>query len=83
MPEMNDDRSLIRQNLLDAGCDRKTTESCMACFTAGAPAKMLPQLVKHRRVLLDALHREQKRIDCLDYLVYTIEKNEKQKEAKK
>ncbi len=44
---------------------------------------MLPQLAKHRRVLLDALHREQKRIDCLDYLVYTIEKNEKQKEAKK
>ena len=83
MPEINDSQGYIRQNLLDAGCDRKTTESCMACFTAGAPVKMLPQLAKHRRTLLDALHREQKRIDCLDYLVYTIEKNEKQKEAPK
>ena len=83
MPEINDSQGCIRQNLLDAGCDRKTTESCMACFTAGAPAKMLPQLAKHRRALLDALHREQKRIDCLDYLVYTIERNEKHKEAQK
>lgn len=80
MPEFHDDSGRIRQNLLDAGCDQQTTDSCMACFCEGNMAKMLPVLEKHRRALLEELHKEQKRIDCLDYLVYTIEKNEKKGE---
>ena len=32
-------------------------------------------LNQHRRLLLDAMHREQKRIDCLDYLLYQIRKS--------
>lgn len=78
MPEIDSNR--IRQNLLDAGCDQQTTDSCMACLNEGNMAKMLPVLAKHRRALLEALHQEQKQIDCLDYLVYTIEKNEKKGE---
>ena len=78
MPEI--DPGHIRQNLLDAGCDQQTTDSCMACFSEGNMAKMLPALAKHRRALLEELHKEQKRIDCLDYLVYTIERNEKKGE---
>lgn len=74
------DSNRIRQNLLDAGCDPQTTDSCMACFQEGNMAKMLPALAKHRRALLEALHQEQKRIDCLDYLVYTIERNDKKGE---
>ena len=31
-------------------------------------------LSDHRRHLLDCLHREERRIDCLDYLVYQLEK---------
>lgn len=80
MPEAHDVSECIRQNLLDAGCDKQTVDSCMDDFTAGAPGKMLRRLAKHRRALLDALHREQKHIDCLDYLVYTIEKNKREKE---
>ena len=80
MPEYHDDSGRIRQNLLDAGCDQETVLSCMEDLTAGAPGKMLPKLAEHRRALLEALHREQKRIDCLDYLVYTIEKIEKKGE---
>ena len=31
-------------------------------------------LSDHRRHLLDCLHQEERRIDCLDYLVYQLEK---------
>ena len=79
MAEINDKYGSIRQNLIDAGCDDTTTESCMACFNEGNPVKMLPALAKHRQTLLDELHREQKRIDCLDYLVYTIQRDKKHK----
>ena len=30
-------------------------------------------LSEYRKQLLDNVHREEKRIDCLDYLVYQIE----------
>lgn len=70
VPEIHNDSGRIRQNLIDAGCGPQMIESCMDDFTAGAPGKMLPKLARHRRTLLEALHREQKQIDCLDYLVY-------------
>ena len=81
MADYNDKYGRVRQNLIDAGCDKSTTESCIACFDQGEMARMLPALAKHRKALLDELHREQKRIDCLDYLVYSIQKEEKQKKG--
>ena len=32
----------------------------------------------HRCCLLDKLHEEQKKIDCLDYLIYTLKKQMKE-----
>lgn len=29
-------------------------------------------LEKHRKKLLDAVHENQKKIDCLDYLIYQV-----------
>ena len=81
MAEISDKYGSVRQNLIDAGCDDQMTESCMACFNEGNMAKMLPALAAHRQALLDELHREQKRIDCLDYLVYTIQRDEKRKKG--
>lgn len=81
MAEYSDKYGRVRQNLIDAGCDGKTTESCMACFDQGDMTKMLPLLARHRRGLLDELHKEQKCIDCLDYLVYAIQKEEKEKKG--
>lgn len=67
----------IIQNLKDAGCDSDTIEKFMADLQKGKEANGLKRLAVHRKNLLDSLHREQKCIDCLDYLVYQM------KEAKK
>lgn len=40
---------------------------------------MVPILTKHKRTLLDTLHKDQKQIDCLDYLLYMIKKTDKKK----
>ena len=34
-------------------------------------------LSQHRRALLDVIHENERRIDCLDYLIYQIEKQGK------
>ncbi len=41
----------------------------------GDTLEQLKLLSIHRERLLDRVHREEKRIDCLDYLVYQIQKS--------
>lgn len=64
----------IIQNLKDAGCSAGTISDFMENIEGGRVADGLKLLAVHRRSLLNHLHEEQKRIDCLDYLVYQMEK---------
>lgn len=64
----------IIQNLKDAGCDQATIQSFLTDFHGGEPSKGIRLLEKHRRTLLEVLHLEQKRIDCLDYLLLMLQR---------
>lgn len=63
---------VIIQNLKDAGCDTETIENFMSDLQKGDEKSSLKRLSVHRKKLLDSLHKEQKCIDCLDYLVYQM-----------
>lgn len=63
----------VLQNLMDAGCDAGTVEQFLALEAAGDTRAQLRLLSHQRRLLLDRVHREERRIDCLDYLVYQIQ----------
>ncbi len=64
----------IVQNLIDAGCKEDFIAEFMETLRKNNTSKNLKLLAAHRRLLLDNLHKEQKRIDCLDYLVYKMTK---------
>lgn len=64
----------LRDNLEDAGCGPEITAHFLALERAGQYQEQLKLLSDHRRQLLDSLHREGRRIDCLDYLIYQLEK---------
>ena len=64
----------LLDNLEEAGCGPEFAESFLALESAGQYREQLKLLSDHRRHLLDCLHREERRIDCLDYLVYQLEK---------
>ena len=64
----------LLENLEDAGCGPEVTERFLTLESAGQHQEQLNLLSDHRRRLLDCLHREERRIDCLDYLVYQLEK---------
>lgn len=70
----------IIQNLKDAGCDQATIQIFLSDLYGGEEARGLRLLEKHRRTLLDVLHREQKRIDCLDYLLFMLQKRQRREE---
>lgn len=64
----------IIQNLKDSGCSNEIIESFVADLRTKKYSEGMKLLAAHRRRLLEELHREQKQIDCLDYLVYKIKK---------
>ncbi len=74
MAEATDTLGMIYQNLKDAGCDKQLTEQCMSFVKKGDVHGMLPILTKYRSSLLGTVRSGQKQIDCLDYLIYKLQK---------
>lgn len=74
MAQANDDRQILYQNLLDAGCSGTLMEECMQLAEQGNYAATLQRLSIQRNNLLDEIHSGQDALDCLDYLIYQIQK---------
>ena len=74
MAEASDTLCMVYQNLKDAGCDKQTTEECMTLVKKWDYNGLLPILFKYRKALLGTVRLGQKQIDCLDYLIYKIQK---------
>lgn len=60
-------------NLKAAGFGNSAAEEYLACWRAGETKQQLTLLGKKRAALLRQIHRRERQIDCLDYLVYRIE----------
>ena len=59
-------------NLRDAGCD----EAFIAEVDAlPSPCAKLCSLKTYRRDLLDGIHAEQRKLECLDYLIYQLRRD--------
>ncbi len=71
---MIEDKNKIIENLKDANCNDSLIKEFLQLKTDGK----LRLLSQHRKNLLEALHKNQKQIDCLDYLIFNIE-NTKEK----
>ncbi len=81
MAEASDTLGILRQNLLDAGCDEQSIQRCTDFARKGEWQKITPYLAEHRMLLLEQAHASQKQIDCLDFLAYRIHKEHKQEDA--
>ena len=62
------------QNLKDAGCPEELSQQFMESYRSGRIKDGLRLLQQHRRALLDGVHEEERKINCLDYMVYHLEK---------
>lgn len=68
----------VIQNLEDAGCDPEMVAQFMELGMAGKRQNQLKLLEQHRKCLLEKIHMNEKRIDCLDYLVFQMNKEKKE-----
>jgi len=62
----------IRGNLIDAGCDSSIIEQFESLDASGRQAEQERLLKCYRCQLMDRIHKEQKKLDCLDYLIYAM-----------
>ncbi len=72
----NIDKAKLRQNLIDAGCEEEAADDFFAISGEDKLCRQLLFLRKHRKMLLEQLHKLQYEIDCLDHLVMRIKKHE-------
>ena len=76
MKRLEENNSLY-QNLLDAGFNAEKAEQYEKLAEDREWNKLLRELMKQKRHLLSSLHESEKQIDCLDFLVYEINKKHK------
>ena len=65
MAEASDTEGILRQNLIDAGCDLGIVQQCMELARGQRTEEMKRILTRHRRTLLDTVHAEEKKIDFI------------------
>ena len=76
MTEITKQEQALVTNLVDAGCDSELIEEFMNLLKTGEKEAGLSLLAKHRQFLLDCYHADQKKIDCLDYLIFGMKQNQ-------
>lgn len=59
----------IKRNLADAGAPPQLIDEFAAL---GSADERLAWLRRYRRGLIDGIHTEQKKLDCLDYLIFSL-----------
>ena len=70
----------IKQTLTDAGCTQETIAAFLKASEAGQENESIRLLRQHRSKLLDHLHEDQKKLDCLDYLLYHLKKTNREEQ---
>ena len=65
------------QNLKDADCNQKTIEEVCRLYDSGQIQDAVKTLRKHRCSLMESLHESQEKVDCLDFLIWRMEKEKR------
>ena len=69
-----DTRKHLIQNLKDAGCGEEMIRDFMEYFDEDNIERKIALLELHRDGLLNNVHSEERKISCLDYLLYQSKK---------
>lgn len=72
------DLKRLKQNLSDAGCCSKTVGDIIRMYEAGNMESALLLMRKDRCRLMEEMHKCGRKVDCLDILIRTTEKEIKQ-----
>ena len=64
----------MKQNLIDAGCTEASADDVERLYQNGQKTEAMRKLQLLRCDLMEELHRSQRKVDCLDFLIRQTEK---------
>lgn len=70
MADATDKRAMRKQCLADIGYE----DAEITALMNGGTESLLQSLTERRQRLLNGIHHDQKCVDCLDYLVYQLQR---------
>ena len=65
-------QDVLVQTLADAGCEESLVQQFLQLWQAGHLHQSICLLCQYRAGLLGQIHQDQKKLDCLDYLLYQL-----------
>lgn len=74
--EEQDKKEALIQNLQDAGCNQKLIDKFFSLLEQKQFDQIFILLRKYRNTLLENIHKQQKEIDILDYLIVDLKKED-------
>ena len=72
------EQEILIQNLTDAGCTGEVAQKIIQLCNDGNLPDALRLMKKDRCRLMDELHESGRKVDCLDFLIRSTEKEMKQ-----
>lgn len=66
--------ALLIRNLLDAGCPQALIVQFTAQHSRRNTTEQIRLLTEHRSTILNSVHEEQAKLDCIDYLLFQLKK---------
>lgn len=57
-----------------AGCEEELIENCMLLAASGDIWQMIKLLSVYKETILASIHRKEKHIDCVDFLIFSLKK---------
>ena len=73
---MTDEKNKILQNLKDADCNSELIERFFMLDKNQRTFEQLKLLDEYRKKLVESLHQDQRKIDCLDYLIFNLKQKQ-------
>lgn len=74
---MNAELEIILTNMEDAGCGEEELKKASLLYKAGDSEALIRYFRKCRCSRIEELHENQRKVDCLDYLIRQTEKSKK------
>lgn len=72
MTYKDNQKEKLIENLHDAGCNKQIIDEFFILLEKNQFEKIYELLGKHRKSLLETIHKNQKEIDILDYLIINL-----------
>lgn len=70
---MTENRNAIIQNLKDAGCNKDFISDFLHYYDRAEMGMQIDLLTNWRSCLLEQVHEKERKISCLDYLIYRLQ----------